>query len=261
MGYGASAEVKRHVVRGASMIHPGGKRSPSLQRYAHVVVDFNAWFRSFHFDGSTTPRMAIHRFWDSLLSYILNARTVTVCMDDYGKNNEMRICHYKRQSEDRASKLGRPGYVYDPASDGVYAEAEVPMPDESIELLCADVMPSTWPQMWNNTNAKKKMYRILTTLMRDIVVRGDKTGDDTEYILHDMDGDVWTNRQVPGGAHEKMSNILYGEGDLKALRWSLYHSKGGDDTLLVSAQHWYTLFSVQTFFFFVLCCVTCVQAS
>lgn len=90
MGYKAKASVKRLVMAGASVVVPDGRKSAQMGAYTYVVIDFNAWFRSFNFDGATSPRAAIHKFWGSILSDVPNAEVVVICFDDYLKNNEMR---------------------------------------------------------------------------------------------------------------------------------------------------------------------------
>ena len=90
MGFKASAKAKRVVMAGASVVVPDGRKSATMGAYTYVVIDFNAWFRSFSFDGATTPRMAAHKFWGSLLMDVPNAEVVVICFDDYAKNNEMR---------------------------------------------------------------------------------------------------------------------------------------------------------------------------
>lgn len=263
-GFKASAEVKRQVVLGASWVYPGGRTSGVLKQFKHVVVDFNAWFRSFSFDGATTPRMAVHRFWNSVLPDV-DAETVTICFDDYTRNNEMRGVHYAKEAAKNAAKQGADGYIFvpddsslhccvgaeddglsaaacgdesaaglAPESGRVYRVGEEPMPNAEVDLLTEDNMPTTWPRMWSNGAGKRKMYRLAAKLLKEIVRKGSKTSSDTQYIVHDMDGDVWTNLQIPG-AHSTMPEVHYGEGDLKALMWALHHSRTGDATLIVRA--------------------------
>lgn len=153
-------------------------------------------------------------------------------------------------------KKGWHGYVTVSSADGsedVYRESETPMCSSDAALLTADNMPSTWPRMWNSTAAKTKMYRILADLLKDLIVSGkkappkkQKVNPATQYIIHDMDGGIWTDLQVPGGAHVGMPPIQYGEGDLKALRWSLYHARRGEKTLLVTID-WDSSFTLLPF--------------
>jgi len=70
MGWKAGTEVKREAMRGQSVVFPGGRRSARVKQYKHVVVDTNAWFRSFSLDSSdeeVTPMFAVSTFfWGSL---------------------------------------------------------------------------------------------------------------------------------------------------------------------------------------------------
>lgn len=71
MGWKASpASVKREAMRGHSVVYPGGRDNPRMKEYKHVVVDVNAWFRSFSLDTEEgiSPRFAINTFfWGSLM--------------------------------------------------------------------------------------------------------------------------------------------------------------------------------------------------
>jgi hypothetical protein len=99
MGWGAASTVKRHVMRGSSIVVPQGSRAPWLVgKYKHIVFDFNAWFRSFAHDIDTSPRKAISQFWNSVLkNHDAGIKSVTICFDDYERLNEMRQVYYDRE--------------------------------------------------------------------------------------------------------------------------------------------------------------------
>jgi hypothetical protein len=137
-------------------------------------------------------------------------------------------------------------YVYDERFDAVYPAKEVPMPDALVPKISADCMPVEWETMWTHPEGKRALYRVVSQLIKDIVVKQDKTTEGTQYIVHDMDGVVWTNEQFPGGAHEGMAEVHYGEGDLKALMWLLHHSRGGALCLLVTID-WDAAFTLMAY--------------
>jgi len=91
--------------------------------------------------------------------------------------------------------------------DRPYRANETPVEDALIPEITFDSMPCSWPRMWNNTTAKKRMYDILADLLRGIIVKGVKSSADTQYIIHDMHGAVWTNFDFPGGAESTMPPI------------------------------------------------------
>ena len=72
-------------------------------------------------------------------------------------------------------------------------------------------------------------------MIKDIVRAGKKTNLDTEYIVHDVHGSIWTHPSGVAGLDSEMPiTIEYGEGDLKAIVWSLHHARHGERTLLIT---------------------------
>lgn len=71
--------------------------------------------------------------------------------------------------------------------------------------------------------------------IKDLVRSGKKTNPDTQYIIHDIHGEIWTYPEgVPGLEATMPIPIEYGEGDLKSILWSLHHSRHGEPTLLAT---------------------------
>ena len=113
-------------------------------------------------------------------------------------------CADEDEGFDDAGEL-KPGWVM--CGDRPYRAEERPADDAVVDQLDDDVMPTSWPRMWNNTAMKKRMYRLLAKLLIGIVLKGTKSNANTQYIIHDMDGDVWTNYDFPGGAESQMPPI------------------------------------------------------
>ena len=125
-------------------------------------------------------------------------------------------------------------YVYDPVRNKVYHEKETPMSDADISKITPSHMPTTWAHMWNNVDAKKKVYRLLSDMMIERIKHQKGTCPDTQYIIHNMDGDILTYPAIPGGYESTMQPLFYGEGDLKAIMWTMHHARDGERTLLAT---------------------------
>jgi len=72
------------------------------------VIDFFAWFRSFSFDDQTTPILALAMCWNSILKdHDPGIKSVTICFDDYERNNEMRHRYYDREAKKSMAMKGK----------------------------------------------------------------------------------------------------------------------------------------------------------
>lgn len=76
---------------------------------------------------------------------------------------------------------------------------------------------------------------MIVECIKSIVRSGTKTNPNTEYIVHDLHGNLWTYPEgVPGSEADMPIPIEYGEGDFKTILWALYYSRKSVDTLLVT---------------------------
>jgi len=163
MGWGADKLVKRMCVSGGSVIYPGKNRHGKVgRRYRTIVCDFNAWFRSYSYGPETTPRTAILIFWKSLWKELEGLSTrdfvIVICMDDYGRNNEMRHEYYRFRAAESMRRAGgspegtpptKRGFIYDSERKQYYRYGERPGGAAHVDALTADNLSLPWERLWN----------------------------------------------------------------------------------------------------------------
>lgn len=160
MGWKAGAEIKRQAV--PTVVFPGGKKNPHMKKYAHVVVDVNAWFRSYSLDADDkmTPSFAVHTFFWSSLFKDLSARSVTFCFDDYSRSSEMRKQFYIREREKEADRPPKPSEYLDPHSNRIFPFVDRPLESSRVGEITAHTMPCRWSRAWNNKDAKIRLWEV-----------------------------------------------------------------------------------------------------
>lgn len=195
-----------------SVVYPN--KGEAVACYTDLVVEFNGWFRSFRFGNHMNIGLALHVFYKSLFSNV-TAESVTVTMDRYDCNNEMRKKHYGEKMETkRRLYTGKKGYVE--LGGNVYSEKEVPLSDAEVESMSVS-SPMEWDRMWNTPKGKIKALQCMADLLRSKFSREDGS---TEYVVDDVVGKITSTHDMP----ENVS-LNYGEGDIKAIRWALYRAR------------------------------------
>jgi hypothetical protein len=233
MGWKHGSAEKREIMR--SIVNPRTKPPSDWKKYKHIVVDTNAMGRSCGIESKSPLECVRTIFWPSFYEHA-KPETITFCFDNYGMESEMRKDFRFRDRERPSDRAPKPGEYKCPISGVIYPWKERPIEDSYVDLIEYDrPLPAPWARIWNNRKGKIRLWDCFAEAIKRVVRDGKRTNAKTEYIIHDCHGKVWTYPEgIPGAEADMDPPSSYGEGDLKAIIWSLYYARFSDRVLLVT---------------------------